>query len=126
MIFGFLSYKWLGLLVSYLFFGVAYARVSSSASITGFGLLLVSTTILSSQQTQSTAPPAGQPAQPSSSVYGRMRRVGPTQAQRQTTQAQQFPSPAQQFPPDQAAPASTGQRPPMSFPHASAPPDQAA
>ncbi|PYY20139.1 MAG: hypothetical protein DMG60_01410 [Acidobacteria bacterium] len=53
-----------------------------------------------------------------------MRRVGPGQAQQPTTQAQQFPSPAQQFPPDQAAPASPGQRQPISFPHSTLPPQQ--
>ena len=82
---------------------------------------LLSTTMLSGQQTQNSAPQTGQPAQPSSSVYGRMRRAPVAQGQQPTTQAQQFPSPAQQFPPDQTAPASPGQRPPTRFPHAEQP-----
>jgi hypothetical protein len=98
--------------------------VFKSVSITAFSLLLLSSALLSSQQTQSTAPQTGQPAQPSPSVYGRMRRMPPAQAQQPTTQAQQFPSPAQQFPPDQAAPASPGQRTPIRFPHPPAPSEQ--
>jgi len=46
-----------------------------------------------------------------------MRRIPPSQTQQPTTQAQQFPTPARQFPPDQAAPASVGQRAPASSPH---------
>ena len=95
--------------------------MAKSVFITAFSLLLLSTTILSSQQTQSSAPQTGQPAQPSSSVYGRMRRIPSSQTQQPTTQAQQFPSPGRQFPPDQTAPAAPGQRPPITFPHPAAP-----
>ena len=98
--------------------------MSKSVSITAFSLLLLSSALLSGQQTQSTAPQTGQTAQPSSSVYGRMRRVPPSQGQQPTTQAQQFPSPAQQFPPDQSAPASPGQRQPIRFPHPPPPSEQ--
>src|SRR5690242_13890809 len=42
-------------------------------------------------------PQAGRPAQPTPSVYNRMKRISGTEAQ----QARQFPNPAQQFPPDQ-------------------------
>ena len=95
--------------------------MSKSVSISTVSVLLLSATILSSQQTQSAAPQTGQPAQPSSSVYGRMRRIPPSQTQQPTTQAQQFPTPARQFPPDQTAPATPEQRSPITFPHPPAP-----
>ena len=100
-----------------------------SVSITAFSVLLLSSSILIGQQAQGSAPQTGQPAQPSSSVYGRMRRIPSTQgqqtqSQQPTTQAQQFPTPARQFPPDQTAPATPGQRAPIRFPHPSAPSEQ--
>jgi outer membrane biosynthesis protein TonB len=91
--------------------------------IAGFGFALLSNTLASAQQTQS-----GAPAQPTSSIYNRMRRF-PDQSQgenqqqnqqQQTIQTQQFP--AQQFPPDQQG--QPGRRPFMQFPHATAPPQQ--
>jgi hypothetical protein len=63
-------------------------------------LLLLFYTSMHAQETQ-----AGQPAQPTSSVYNRMRRVPPAgqtaSPQNGTQQARQFPNPAQQFPPEQ-------------------------
>lgn len=56
----------------------------------------------------------GQPAQPTSSVYNRMRRTPPAQqngAQQPQQQAQQFPNPAQQFPPEQQIGPTPGQVP---------------
>ena len=78
-------------------------------------LLLFLYTSMHAQQTQT-----GQPAQPTSSVYNRMRRMTPDAAPQQQTpqQARQFPNPAQQFPPEQrTAPPMPGQR----FPGPSSP-----
>jgi hypothetical protein len=88
--------------------------VSRNIAITGFGsILLLFTTLSSAQQTQT-----NQPAQPTSSVYNRMRRLPPqgagTQNQQQTSQTQQFPSPGQQFPPEQQG--APGQAPPIRLP----------
>jgi hypothetical protein len=88
--------------------------------IAGFGYALLSSTLANAQQTQ-----PGTPAQPTSSIYNRMRRF-PNQTQgqnqqqdqqQQTVQTQQFP--AVQFPPEQQG-QPTG-RPFMQFPHATAP-----
>src|SRR5262245_21905244 len=68
-------------------FGVAYTRVPKSVIITAFSVLLRSSPIPLGQQAQGSAPQTGQPAQPSSSVYGRMRRIPSTQGQQ--TQSQQ-------------------------------------
>jgi len=95
-------------------------------SIAGFATLLFCTTVVRAGQTQSsdsqqTQP--GQPVQPSSSIYNRMRRIPPSQTDQAqpSTQTQQFPSPAQQFPPEQQGPPTPGQRPPMRFPHPTLP-----
>lgn len=92
--------------------------MSRKLLIFGFGSVLFTTTIGNSQQTQT-----GPPANPTSSVYNRMRRVSPqtTSPQDQQTQAQQFPSAAQQFPPEQQDTPTQGQRPPTIFPHPPAP-----
>ena len=90
--------------------------------IAGFGVALLSGTFVSGQQTQT-----GPPAQPTPSIYNRMRRFPPqtpgdnqqNPQQQQTTQTQQFPNPAQQFPPEQQG--VPGQRPPIALPHATAP-----
>ena len=63
-------------------------------------LLLLFYTSLHAQESQT-----GQPVQPSSSVYNRMRRIPTPQNAGQQNgaqqQARQFPNPAQQFPPEQ-------------------------
>ena len=91
--------------------------------IAGFGFALLSSTLANAQQTQ-----PGAPAQPTPSIYNRMRRF-PDQSQgqnqqqnqqQQTVQTQQFP--AQQFPPEQQG--MPGRRPFMQFPHAAAPMQQ--
>ena len=93
----------------------------------GFAFALCgSSTFVSAQQTQ-TQP--GTPAQPTPSVFNRMRRFpsqqeGQNQQQdqpQQTTQTQQFPG-QQQFPPEQSGPGL--QRPGMNFPHAQGPVQQ--
>jgi hypothetical protein len=56
----------------------------------------------------------GQPAQATSSVYNRMRRIPPQNGSPQNgpaQQAQQFPNPAQQFPPEQQVGPAPGQVP---------------
>jgi outer membrane biosynthesis protein TonB len=88
--------------------------------IAGFGYALLAITLANAQQTQ-----PGAPAQPTPSIYNRMRRFpdqpqGQNQQQdqqQQTVQTQQFP--AAQFPPEQQGP--PGRRPFMQFPHATAP-----
>jgi hypothetical protein len=100
--------------------------VSKNIAITGFAsILLLFSTLLSGQQTQS-----NQSAQPSSSVYNRMRRLPPqgaaAQNQQQTSQTQQFPSPAQQFPPEQQGAPISGQAPPMRLPSSASPAQQQA
>ena len=92
-------------------------------SILGFVLILPCAALLTAQQTQkaqtqssgSQPVASAQPAQPTSSVYNRMRKL-PAEGQQQTTQAQQFPGAAGHFPPDQQAPAAAGQRPPLTIP----------
>jgi len=63
-------------------------------------LLLLFYTSMHAQEAQT-----GQPAQPTSSVYNRTRRIQPAtqnaSPQNGTQQARQFPDPAQQFPPEQ-------------------------
>ncbi|MBV9072978.1 MAG: hypothetical protein JOZ10_05040 [Acidobacteria bacterium] len=88
-----------------------------------FAVALLLSTFSAAQQTQS-----GTPAEPTPSIYNRMRRFpganqGPNQQnqQQQTVQTQQFPN--AQFPPEQQA--APGQRPPMTFPHANGPMQQA-
>ena len=94
--------------------------------IAGFAFALCGSAFVSAQQTQ-TQP--GTPAQPTSSVFNRMRRF-PSQSegqnqqqdqQQQTVQTQQFPG-QQQFPPEQRGPGF--QRPGMNFPHAQGPVQQ--
>ena len=80
----------------------------SAKSIDVTLLLLISYTSLPAQESQS-APPA----QPSSSVYNRMRRIPATAAQQQqpqqARQAGQFPNPGQ-FPPEQHAASVPGEQ----------------
>ena len=79
---------------------------------TNFGvilLLLLFYTSLDAQESQT-----GQPSQPTSSVYNRMRRIPPQNGSAQNgpqQQAQQFPNPAQQFPPEQRVGPAPGQVP---------------
>ena len=86
----------------------------------GFGFVLLSGTLVLAQEGQT-----GAPAQPTSSIYNRMRRFPgqptDTNQQQQTTQTQQFPG-GSQFPPEQQG--QPMQRPPMQFPHGGAPPQQ--
>jgi len=100
----------------------------SSKSILGNLLFLLVATFLAAQDSQT-----GAPAQPTSSVYNRMRRMqmsetGPhpiddqpqNRNQQQTTR--QFPAPASQFPPEQrGTPAPTQQQSNSGFPRAAQP-----
>ncbi len=72
-------------------------------------LLLFFYTSMHAQESQT-----GQPAQPTSSVYNRVRRIPPQNGSPQNgpaQQAQQFPNPAQQFPPEQRVGPAPGQVP---------------
>ena len=96
----------------------------SAKSIVLVFLLPISCTLLPAQETQ-----PGAPAQPTSSVYNRMRRVPPTAAAPQNQQARQtgqFPNPGQ-FPPEQHAatvPTQPGGQIPGSMPQGQAQPVQ--
>jgi hypothetical protein len=96
--------------------------VSRKTVISGLARILpLFTTILLGQQTQ-----PNPPAQPTSSIYNRMRRLPQDPAtpdQQQTTQTQQFPSPGQQFPPEQQA-GPTAVQAPTAVPHAAGPGQQ--
>jgi hypothetical protein len=90
-------------------------NVLKTILIAGFGYALLSSTFANAQQTQ-----PGTPAQPTPSIYNRMRRLpdqSQGQNQQQTVQTQQFP--AVQFPPEQQGP--PGRRPFMQFPNGTAP-----